>query len=170
MVTTIMEWQEILVVNTELADKISNVHRIFKACINNATHVFLAYSGGKDSTALAILLYEWLQQQYNNRPENITIVHNDTLSEINPMEEWTRTFMNEYAERLKDLGIQVHINMARPKIIDTFYWRVIIRGYPAPTFNFRWCVELLKIQPSRSTIKTGGIIKINPTYLHRPLV
>jgi DNA sulfur modification protein DndC len=32
---------------------------------------------------------------------------------------------------------------------------VFVRGYPAPTFNFRWCVELLKIAPTLRAL--GGI-------------
>lgn len=150
----------IMLVTTDLVTKIANVYNIFKECINNGTDIYLAYSGGKDSTVLAILLYEWLKRNKIegkvNIPKTITIIHNDTLSEINPMEEWAKRFMTEYARRLEELGITVKIDIAKPNIIDTFYWRVIVRGYPAPTFNFRWCVELLKIRPTKASMPNSN--------------
>lgn len=149
-----------MLVTTDLVTKIANVYNIFKECINDRTDIYLAYSGGKDSTVLAILLYEWLKRNKIegkvNTTKTITIIHNDTLSEINPMEEWAKRFMTEYAKKLEELGITVKIDIAKPNIIDTFYWRVIVRGYPAPTFNFRWCVELLKIKPTKASMPNSN--------------
>jgi DNA sulfur modification protein DndC len=108
----------------------------------------LAYSGGKDSTATAILLYKWVLER---RPEDLEVIvlHNDTLSEIPTMEAWAREFMREYSEKMSELGVKVITEIAAPNPTDTFYWRVFVRGYPAPTFVFRWCVELLKIGPTK---------------------
>jgi DNA sulfur modification protein DndC len=74
------------------------------------------------------------------------------MSEIEPMEYWARSFMFTFKKLASELGNEVRIKIARPPIIDTFYWRVIIRGYPAPTWNFRWCVKLLKTNPTTTTI------------------
>ena len=111
----------------------------------------LAYSGGKDSTATAIVLYKWA---LNRRPRDLEVIvlHGDTLSEIPAMETWARGFMEEYAAKLSELGVNVITEVATPDPTDTFYWRVFVRGYPAPTFAFRWCVYLLKLEPTRERL------------------
>jgi DNA sulfur modification protein DndC len=111
----------------------------------------LAYSGGKDSTATAILLYKWVLER---RPRDLEVVvlHNDTLSEVPTMEHWARRFMGEYVEKMMKLSVRVVTEVATPEPTDTFYWRVFVRGYPAPTFSFRWCVELLKISPTKRAL------------------
>ncbi len=115
----------------------------------------LAYSGGKDSTAVAILLYKWVKDR---RPKDLEVVilHNDTLSEVPGMENWARKFIKEYADKMSRLGVEVIVDVASPRPTDTFYWRVFVRGYPAPTFNFRWCVELLKIVPTKQSLARYG--------------
>jgi len=111
-------------------------------------HFILAYSGGKDSTATAILLYEWLLSRKVD--VKVTVIHNDTLSEIVDVEDWVRSFVDNYVNKLCGLGIDAHAIYLAPKAIDTWYWRVIVRGYSAPNFKYRWCVDLLKIFPLKS--------------------
>lgn len=135
--------------------KESKVYEVFDQTIKGAKGVTIAYSGGKDSTTLAILFLRWLKMR-KIRGLRITLLHNDTLSEIEPMEYWARNFMRIFAKLVTELGNYVEIKIARPPIIDTFYWRVIIRGYPAPTWNFRWCVKLLKTDPTSKAI--GDIV------------
>jgi len=99
----------------------------------------LAYSGGKDSTATAIVLYKWLQRrlELSKGVPKVVILHNDTLSEIPEMEEWVEDFVKQYMERLQRFGVNVEAIFTRPRPTETWYWGVFVRGYPAPTFNFR---------------------------------
>jgi DNA sulfur modification protein DndC len=135
--------------------KESKIYEIFDQTIKKAGEVTIAYSGGKDSTTLAILFLRWLKIRKISGLR-IILLHNDTLSEIEPMEYWARAFMQIFKRLASDFGNDVEIKIDRPPIIDTFYWRVIIRGYPAPTWNFRWCVKLLKTNPTSKTI--GGLV------------
>lgn len=128
-----------------------NVYKVFDEALTKYSKIVLAYSGGKDSTVLAILFYKWLMLR-NIKGLNVVLLHNDTLSEINPMEMWARHFMNEYSKRLSLIGNNVEIRIIVPDAIDTFYWRVFVRGYPAPTYNFRWCVNLLKMKPAKRSL------------------
>ena len=130
---------------------ISDAFKVFDEAYSRTRRFILAYSGGKDSTAVAILLYEWVLER---RPSGLEVVilHNDTMSEILPMEAWARRFMGDFTARMEDLGIEVIKEVATPGFIDTFYWRVLVRGYPASTFNFRWCVDLLKINPTKRVL------------------
>ena len=127
------------------------MYKVFDEALTKYSKIVLAYSGGKDSTVLAILFYKWLMLR-NIKGLNVVLLHNDTLSEINPMEMWARHFMNEYSKRLSLIGNNVEIRIIVPDAIDTFYWRVFVRGYPAPTYNFRWCVNLLKMKPAKRSL------------------
>jgi DNA sulfur modification protein DndC len=128
--------------------------RVFdEAALKFRTFV-LAFSGGKDSTAVAILLYRWLAERARRGEKlpNVVLLHNDTLSEIPEMEEWVKYFVSQFKERVEKLGVKLRAIFARPRATETWYWRVFVRGYPAPTFNFRWCVEILKIEPTDSSL------------------
>ena len=57
---------------------------------------------------------------------------------------------------MADLGNKVMVKVVTPPPIDTFYWRALVRGYPAPSRNFRWCVKLLKMQPTKQGISNLG--------------
>ncbi|MEM4439046.1 MAG: phosphoadenosine phosphosulfate reductase family protein [Pyrobaculum sp.] len=113
----------------------------------------LSYSGGKDSTAVAILLYQWARER---RPGiDVVVLHEDTFSEINAMEAWAMDFLNRYVDKMKDY-VNISLDIVTPPAVDTFYWRVFVFGYPAPTFNFRWCVELLKVRPAKTALEKYG--------------
>ncbi|CAC12516.1 hypothetical protein [Thermoplasma acidophilum] len=131
-------------------EKVDMVFDLFNKTIRNGEKVTFAFSGGKDSTTLAILFYEWLKIRHDIEC-TITLLHNDTSSEIDPMENWARNFMTSYKTEIEDITegrVKINIDIRTPKVIDTFYWRMLIRGYPAPSFNFRWCVHLLKEKPA----------------------
>jgi DNA sulfur modification protein DndC len=135
--------------------------RVFdEAALKFRTFV-LAFSGGKDSTAVAILLYRWLAERARRGEKlpNVVLLHNDTLSEIPEMEEWVEYFVSQFRERVEKLGVRLRVVFARPRATETWYWRVFVRGYPAPTFNFRWCVDMLKIEP------TGGSLSRYKNYV-----
>lgn len=138
---------------------IENVYEVFEDSILSTNEITLAYSGGKDSTLLALLFYEWIKQRRETPSLNLTLMHNDTSSEIDPMEDWAMGFMAEYKRKIENISrSKVSIQVRRPEPIDTFYWRAIIRGYPAPSFNFRWCVHLLKEKPSKIDSIEGRVM------------
>lgn len=134
-----------------ITEKDEKVYAIFDQSIAVGSNVTLAYSGGKDSTVLAILLYRWVKERKISGL-TITLLHNDTLSEIEMMEKWARKFMRDFRTKMSAMGNTVKIKVAVPPAIDTFYWRALVRGYPAPSRNFRWCVKLLKMEPTKNTI------------------
>jgi len=127
--------------------------------IKDGSKVAIAYSGGKDSTCLSLLLAEWIHERSKNNIK-LLIVHSDTLSEIPEMENWAREFIEIYKSYIKKLGIEVNSIITTPKINETFYWKAIVAGYAAPTFTFRWCVHYLKKMPSREVLKLVGGAKV----------
>ncbi|MEM4532379.1 MAG: phosphoadenosine phosphosulfate reductase family protein [Desulfurococcaceae archaeon] len=134
-----------------------SVYRVFDTVLSSENRVFVAYSGGKDSTCLSILLYDWLVE-HGYSDKEVVLVNSDTLSEIPVMREWTVSFMEKYVDKLRKRGFDAKYRIFYPKPTDTFYWRVLIKGYPAPTYCFRWCVNLLKRKPSREIVESTNSI------------
>ena len=117
-------------------------------------HLVVAYSGGKDSTAVAILVYRWIRERAPS--VSVTLLHGDTLSEVEPVEVWARRFMEEYRAKLSQY-VDAEVAIVAPEPTETFFWRVFVRGYPAPSFKWRWCVRPLKFAPAQRFIaKLGG--------------
>ena len=147
----LLESSEIM--TTPLSNKIEDAFKILDKMIKPRSNIVIAYSGGKDSTALILLFYEWVKRR-KIEDLNVIILHNDTLDEILPMELWARKFMKQTQDIFGKLGYEIELLITKPPLIDTFYWRVLVRGYPAPTYNFRWCVKLLKRNPTRKSLQT----------------
>jgi len=113
----------------------------------------VAYSGGKDSTAVAILVYRWIRERAPP-VDRVVLLHGDTLSEVGPVEVWARKFAEEYVRKLSQ-HVETDVAIVAPEPTETFYWRVFVRGYPAPTFAWRWCVKPLKFAPAQRFV--GGL-------------
>ncbi|MGC9052127.1 phosphoadenosine phosphosulfate reductase family protein, partial [Pyrobaculum sp.] len=125
-------------------------YKVFEEAAKKYRHFVVAYSGGKDSTAVAILLYQWVEQA---KPSiKVTLLYNDTLSEVNALEAWVRYFTQAYTEKIRR-HVDISVRFVTPEITKTFFWRVFVRGYPAPTFRFRWCVDHLKLEPMTNEVK-----------------
>jgi DNA sulfur modification protein DndC len=131
--------------------KLKESFNVLEEVLSDKEHVVVAYSGGKDSTALALLLFQWIVEK--KKKIDVVLLHSDTLSEVPKMEDWTRTFAKRYVEMLSKNGSSGILKIVRPEPWETFYWRVLVRGYPAPTFKWRWCVDLLKRRPSKRFLK-----------------
>ncbi len=93
---------------------IYDAFKVFDEAYTRSRRFILAYSGGKDSTATAILLYKWTLER---KPRNLEVVilHNDTTSEILPMEYWARKFMREFTAKIEDLGVEIIMEIATPR-------------------------------------------------------
>ncbi|MCI4409121.1 MAG: phosphoadenosine phosphosulfate reductase family protein [Thermofilum sp.] len=117
--------------------------------LRNENAFAVAFSGGKDSTLLSILLYEWLRDR-NIKNKEIIFIHNDTLSEIDILEEYVRSFLNRICDLIRGSGNNCSTVITKPG--HSFYWHVIVAGYPAPSYSFRWCSNRLKIIPNKEAL------------------
>ncbi|ACB40041.1 phosphoadenosine phosphosulfate reductase family protein [Pyrobaculum neutrophilum] len=131
---------------------LSEAFEVFEEAALKYRTFVIAFSGGKDSTAAAILFYKWAKRR-NGVKNRVVLLHNDTLSEIPEMELWVDHFARQFKAKMRELGTDVHVRYAYPHPTETWYWRVLVRGYPAPTFNFRWCVDMLKIEPTERELR-----------------
>ena len=108
----------------------------------------VGYSGGKDSTAVLRLVYEallGLPQERRHKP--VFVVCSDTLVE-------TPVVVGLISETLRrvqiaglEAGLPLTTAMVTPDTRQTFWVNLLGKGYPAPTRQFRWCTDRMKIDP-----------------------
>jgi len=111
----------------------------------------VAFSGGKDSSVVLYTLYLWLKERGIAR--RVYVLFNDTGSELKLLEDWVEEYVKFIGEKLREVGSELVFRRTLPDVGSLFVWRTVVRGYPAPTFNFRWCVSTLKIGPAKVSLR-----------------
>lgn len=113
----------------------------------------VAFSGGKDSTLVAHLVFEAVRRvRPSRRTRQVHVLSSDTQVETPAISEFVSTQLLAVETGARNLGLPIITHLVRPELHETFWVRLIGYGYPAPTRNFRWCTERLKIRPSNAYI------------------
>jgi DNA sulfur modification protein DndC len=107
----------------------------------NYDHWVIAYSGGKDSSAVATLIPQLIANGNIPAPKSLTILYADTRMELPPLQNSAMAVM----DRLRELGCECHVVL--PKMEDRFFVYMFGRGVPPPSNTFRWCTSQIKIEP-----------------------
>ncbi len=106
----------------------------------------IGFSGGKDSTCmLQMVWYALSELPVEKLQKKIYVISSDTLVETPKIVQRILTSLDNIEKAAKDTKLQISTNLLRPKTSDTFWVRLLGLGYPAPTAQFRWCTEMLKI-------------------------
>lgn len=116
---------------------------------------FIGFSGGKDSSALTKLVFNALRQLRACGPP-VTVVYCDTGVEIPIVRGLVLSTLRRLASEAETSGIPLEIKLARPRLQDRYFVRVIGKGYPPPTNKFRWCTNRLRIQPVQRLLGKVG--------------
>jgi DNA sulfur modification protein DndC len=124
----------------------------------------VGFSGGKDSTVVAHLVFELLLSlPPHQRQRPIHIISNDTLVESPLVINHIESVQAEMTQAAEAFGLPIIVATTQPDIEGTFWVNLIGRGYPSPNRNFRWCTDRMKIKPTseyvrREASKTGQVI------------
>jgi DNA sulfur modification protein DndC len=154
-----MEFQKVIK-EREILDLPSFITSIFFEKFQKSIEIFeklyiknkrwiITYSGGKDSTALVVLAL-YMKELHGDIDLNIT--YSDTLMEIPQMSTVAYGFLDAMEKRYP-----AKVKIVKPEIEDTFWVRMIGRGYPPPGPRFRWCTPKMKIKPSRKLHEDSGL-------------
>ena len=111
-------------------------------------------SGGKDSTALTMLLLETMEQlppRIRNR-KKVYVTCVNTLVEAPPVIDHVHKFIERLKIYVEDMEMPIEVVELQPDNNQTFWVNLIGRGYPAPVREFRWCTDRMKIRPSQEFI------------------
>src|SRR4051794_4454080 len=115
----------------------------------------IGYSGGKDSTLVAQLVFEMLLDlapSDRNRP--VHLLCNDTLVESPVLMAYIDKMLARLQTAAESLHLPITVVKTAPNPDQTFWVNLIGRGYPAPTRMFRWCTDRMKIAPTSNYIRT----------------
>lgn len=142
--------------NVELKIKLNDTKEIFKEYyLKDNRPLCIAFSGGKDSTALIFLLLEVLTEikKEEKLSKKTYIINSNTLSELPPLLEHLEKSLKKiqlYADE-KDLNIRVCEVIPQDK--HTLNVQLLGVGMPPPSMNFRWCTTKLKVWPIEKKLK-----------------
>ncbi len=113
----------------------------------------VGYSGGKDSTtALQLIWYALAKLPREQLSKPLFVISSDTLVETPKIVDYIDSSLKRMNEAAARLGLPFSAHKVMPEIHNTFWVNLIGRGYPAPSTQFRWCTERLKIDPANRFI------------------
>ena len=113
----------------------------------------IGFSGGKDSTLVAHLVFEaLLQVAPSQRVRQVHIVSNDTLVESPLVMAHLYKVQEQISQAAVALNLPVTVATTQPIPHQSFWVLLIGKGYPTPNQTMRWCTDRLKIQPTSSYI------------------
>lgn len=111
-------------------------------------HWAIAYSGGKDSSALLTAVIHLIETGMVERPETLTVLYSDTRQEIPPLHIGALKTLQAMRER----GYTAQV--VQPKMDDRYFVYMLGRGVPPPNNNtLRWCTPQLKVEPMVNALK-----------------
>ncbi len=126
----------------------------------------IGYSGGKDSTtALQLVWYALSELPESKRQKPVFVISSDTLVETPVIVDYITTTLERINITAAEKKLPFRAFQLTPRIIDSFWVNLIGKGYPAPSTQFRWCTERLKIRTAdrfilESVTKYGEVVMI----------
>jgi DNA sulfur modification protein DndC len=117
--------------------------------------ICVAYSGGKDSSAVIKLVASALKRTKTLR-RDLKVVYCDTGVENPVVSAFVLKTLNSLSEEFARIELYDCIKILRPEVHQRFFVRLIGRGYPPPTQFFRWCTKDLRIRPVQKFIRNAG--------------
>ena len=114
----------------------------------------IGFSGGKDSTLLAQLVFEMLMDlSPRARRRHVHVVANDTLVESPIIARHLDAVLDRIEACEEPLRLPLTVARTTPEVEQTFWVNLIGRGYPSPSRMFRWCTDRMKIAPTSKYIR-----------------
>lgn len=114
----------------------------------------VGFSGGKDSTMLASLIFDVvLSIPPEQRKKPVSVLCTDTRVEIPAIAEMIESTLDKVRKCSEQRGLNIGADLLKPMIEESFWVNIIGRGYPPPNRTFRWCTQRMKIDPVNVFVK-----------------
>ncbi|MEH3107130.1 MAG: phosphoadenosine phosphosulfate reductase family protein [Sphingomonas fennica] len=106
-------------------------------------HVAIAWSGGKDSTAVLTLILHLIDAGELPQPQRLYVLYADTRQELPPIQASAEAIMAKL--RLRNW---IEVIVVRAPLDKRFMVYILGRGVPPPNNNtLRWCTRQIKVEP-----------------------
>lgn len=135
--------------------------------LNDHRIMCVAFSGGKDSTALVYLVCKMLLDIQANKQKiekQIYIINSNTLAELPPLLNHLESSLNSIRLYAYSHNLPIIVEEVFPENRDTLNVQLLGVGMPPPSGTFRWCTDKLKVNPIDKRIKelfqTGEFISV----------
>jgi len=123
-------------------------HHLRDLYLEDARPWLVGFSGGKDSTMLASLVFDAiLSIPVNQRKKPVAVLCTDTRVEIPAIVEMVERALARMHKCSQQNGLNIEVNLLKPPPEQSFWVNIIGRGYPPPNRTFRWCTQRMKIDP-----------------------
>nr|VFJ88625.1 MAG: DNA sulfur modification protein DndC [Candidatus Kentron sp. LFY] len=113
----------------------------------------VAFSGGKDSTLLLQLVFDSMLRLGHHASKPVHIVSCDTRVEAPNISAYLNEVLVRIEKGGKRHGLNLLAHLVSPEARESFWGKLIGKGYPSPTRWFRWCTTNMKIRPTRRVIE-----------------
>jgi DNA sulfur modification protein DndC len=111
-------------------------------------HWGVAWSRGKDSTALVTMIHYLIKSGRVRAPKTLTVLSADTRVELPPLQIAAEAII----AALKERGTEVRVIL--PPLDKRFFPYMFGRGVPPPNnMTLRWCTQQMKITPMELELK-----------------
>jgi DNA sulfur modification protein DndC len=112
----------------------------------------IGFSGGKDSTATLKIILSAMKMA-RKTPKTIEVVYCDTGVENPILDRYVKETISKMEIESEHDALPIKCRILKSPLHDRFFVKIIGRGYPPPTNNFRWCTNGLRIRPVSNYIK-----------------
>lgn len=119
-----------------------------KAYWSDHKHKAVAWSGGKDSTALLTLLIHLIDAGELPQPEVLRVYYADTRQELPPIQAAAERIMAKLRQRN-----WIDVQVVRAPMDKRFMVYMLGRGVPPPNNGtLRWCTRQIKVDPMTAAL------------------
>lgn len=130
-----------------LGDSLEATIRSLEAYGPRHDHWAIAWSGGKDSTALLTVVLHLIKIERIPRPKRLTVCYADTRMELPPLASSANSLMGI----LRSEGVDVRVALA--PMDSRFFVYMLGRGVPPPNNRtLRWCTGQIKVEPMEAEL------------------
>ncbi len=119
-----------------------------RAYWDNHDEVAIAWSAGKDSTAVLTLIIHLIESGELQKPKRLMVFYADTRQELPPIQMAAEAIMVKLAER-----DWIEVNVVMAPLDKRFMVYILGRGVPPPNNNtLRWCTRQIKVEPMANAL------------------
>jgi DNA sulfur modification protein DndC len=124
--------------------------------LNDNKILAMAWSAGKDSTLMLLLLWEMLSSlPLELRTKKVHLITSDTGVETPDYSDYVFRALSSIKNAAKEQQIPIETTMIQPSLKQSFWWKILGRGtlISTPNTRHRWCTHTLKISPTQEKLK-----------------